>query len=162
MGHGERHVADKRFRRVAVDEVECLVRAEVHDVARLAHHSTVLFEGRIEVLAPMPRTVPVVLVEPACHQVVRPLAAVVPLAECSRHIARRVKSVGDGAFIQIEPFQSGGNSAHAAARMIAPSQELSPRRNTDRTHEEPVERHAAALTHQSLTRKRRCLVEDAW
>ena len=131
---GKRNVTEKGFRAVAVDEVEGLVGAKIDDVAALADHLAIVLQRWVEVFAPMTGRVPVVFVETAGHGVIGPLAAVVPFAEGARGVTARLKGVGEGFLVGVQTFESGGDAAHAAARMIATGEKLGPGRRAHRAN----------------------------
>ena len=124
MRGGEGDVAEKRLLPVPHDEIQRLVRADIHDVALRPHHPAVLFQRRIEVLAPVPRGVAEIFREAAPRRVIRVLRAVVPFSEGSRRITRRLERIGEGFLIEVDPLLPGRDPCHAGARVIASGEHL--------------------------------------
>ena len=143
VGRGEGHVAEKRFRAMALDEVEGAVGADIDDVAGGADHTAVFLEGRVEVFAPMAGGVAEVFVEAAGLRVVGPLAAVVPFAEGAGGVAGGFEGVGEGFFVEVETLEAGGDAAHAGAGVVAAGEEFGAGGSADGLDKKAVEADAA-------------------
>ena len=139
VGGGEGDVAEEGLVFAAVDEVEGAVGADVNDVAFGADHFAVVFEGGVEVFAPMAGGVAEVFVEATGHGVVGPLGAVVPFAEGAGGVTGGFEGVGEGFFIEIEAFLAGGDAFDAAARVVAAGEEFGAGGGADGADEEAVE-----------------------
>ena len=81
MRRGERHEAQEGLGLIPLDELQGFVREDVDDVAFGRLHDAVVLERGVEVFAPMAGGVAPEGIEAAGERVIRPLAAVVPLAE---------------------------------------------------------------------------------
>ena len=143
VGRGEGHVAEKRFRVMALDKVEGAVGADIDDVAGGADHTAVFLEGRVEVFAPMAGGVTEIFVEATGFGVVGPLAAVVPFAESAGGIAGGSEGVGEGFFVEVEALEAGGDAAHAGAGVVAAGEEFGAGGSADGLDKKAVEAHAA-------------------
>ena len=105
--------------------------------------------------------VPVVFVEAAGHWVIGPLAAVVPFAEGTGGVAARLKRVSEGFLVGVQTFESGGNAAHAAARMVAAREKLGAGRRAHGAHVEAVELRAVATDGIDIRRVRELVAINA-
>jgi len=85
-----------------------------------------------------------VVVEPAGHRVVWPLAAIVPFAKGAGGVAGGLKRLGDRPLVQVHPLLACRDPADARSRMIAPGQQFRPRGRAHGTDVEAIERHAVA------------------
>ncbi len=139
VGGGEGDVAEEGFVFAAVDELEGAVGADIDDVAFGADHFAFVFEGGVEVFAPMAGGVAEVFVEAACHGVVGPLGTVVPFAEGTGGVTGGFEGVGEGFFVEVESFLAGGDAFDAASGVVAAGEELGAGGGTDGADEEAVE-----------------------
>ena len=109
-----------------LDEGHGLVGEVVDAKALSLDQFAVPLEWRAEVVAPVAGAKAVVLLETAAVRVIRVLHAVVPLAEGAGAVARRLEEIGDGGFVEIEPFAARRRTVDAAAWMIASGEEFGP------------------------------------
>ena len=139
-----RQVAEERPGAVGLDERQRVVRQVVDDKALAAHQFPVVLQFRAEVVAPVARAEAVVLVESAGVGMVRPLEAVVPLAEGGGGVAGGLERFGNRGFVQVEAFAARRGAVDAAADVVPAGQEFGPRGRTDRADEEAVQACPAA------------------
>ncbi len=83
-----RQIAEKGPIFILLDERQGVVGQIVDDVSLSSDDFAVVFEDRIEVVAPVARAEAVILIESAAVRMVGVLRAVVPFAECRRGVAR--------------------------------------------------------------------------
>ena len=143
MWRGEGHVAQEGLSLVAINELEGLLGQDVDDVAFGRLHDAVVLEWSIEVFTPMAGGVAPEGIETAGERVVRPLAAIVPLAKNPRDVAGGLEGVGEGLLVEVHTLMSGGDAGDAEATVVASGQELRASGGADRLHEEAIEVRSA-------------------
>src|SRR5437764_1104119 len=131
MGCVEGDVTEEWALFVLLDEFDRVLGEVINDESFALNEFAVVFERRVEVAAPVAGGESVVLVEAARVGMVRPLAAVVPFAECAGGIMSGFEGVADGGFVEVKAFAAGGDAVNAAARMVAASEKLGAGGGTD-------------------------------
>ena len=139
MRRVEGQVTEERAIFVLPDELHRVIGQVVDDEAFAADEPAVVLQDRAEVVAPVAGAEAVILLEAAGVRVIRILHAVVPLPERGGRIPGCPERVADGLLVQIEPLAPGRRAVNPATRMVAPGEELGPRRRADRADIEPVE-----------------------
>ena len=102
-----REIDEERAVLVFFNERQRAVCEVVDHIPLALHDLTVVLQHRVEVMPPVSRTEAVKLIEPAGVRVIGRLHAVVPLAERGGRVARGPKVVGDGRFVEVDPFAAG-------------------------------------------------------
>src|SRR5512133_2934575 len=118
MRGSEGHVTQKGLVLVPLNKCQRPVGANIHNVTFRADHPAIVVQWRIKILAPMAGGVAKVFFKTARQGVIRPLTAIVPLAECACGVARPLEGVGNGLFTKVQSLLTGGDAIDSAARMI--------------------------------------------
>ena len=139
MWRGKGHVAQEGLGLIAIDELQGLLGQDVDDVALGGLHDAIVLERSIEVFTPMAGGVAPEGIEPSGERVVRPLAAVMPLAEDPGHVARGLEGVGKGLLIEVHALLAGRDAINSESAMVASSQELGAGGGADWLHKEAIE-----------------------
>ena len=143
MGRGEGHVAQEGLGLIAIDELQGLLGQDVDDVAFGGLHDAIVLERSVEVLTPVTGGIAPEGIKAAGERVIRPLAAIVPLAENPRHVAGGLKGIRESLFVEVHALLASGDAINSESAMVASSQELGAGRGADRLHEEAIEVRAA-------------------
>src|SRR5690242_19672553 len=119
MGRIERQITEELTILVLGNEIDGVISQVVGDVSFAAHQLAVMVKLRVEILPPVAGGEPIKFVKAACIGMVRKLGTVVPLAKRSRRVTRGFERLRDRHLVEVETFKAGGDSAHAAAGMVA-------------------------------------------
>ena len=138
VGGVEGYIAKERVRRVIANEFDRMIGEVICDKALASDGLAVSFQGRGEVVAPVPRAKPIELVKASGVGVVGVLRPVVPFAEGTCGIAMTLEPIGQGGFIQIQTLVPLGDPHGTSARMVSSGEELSPRRSANRANIKPL------------------------
>src|SRR6185295_9845368 len=96
----ERQIAEKRPCLVLLNECHRMVREVVGNETFAAHELAVVFERRVEILAPVAGGEAVIFFKTTRVRMIRPLATVVPFAEGARRVTRRLECLRDGCLVE--------------------------------------------------------------
>src|SRR5207253_4569614 len=83
------------------------------------------------------------------------------LAESACGVASRLESLGYGHFIQVQPLGAGRYAAHAASRVIAAGEVLSPSRRAHGTDIKTLEQRAVMRQRVDMRRRKIRVAADA-
>ena len=135
-------VAEKRALVVHLDKLNCRICQRIDDKPIRLHHRTVVIEGGVKVIVPVPSTKAKKLIETLPVRVVGVLRAVVPFAECACHVPRAFQQLGDSDLVRPHDFMPACHAVHPGADVVAPREQTGPCWGTNRADKEPIEANA--------------------